>query len=132
MKLDEANMTILTAIWSTPRRKIITSITSVLAFFAALGGAVKAWPDLEPLAPAQRYYVIQKVAEYRQSVQPVLKQLQISDYNRDLRALDAEQAQWAIKLPSEQDTQVRDMIKDRLRAIDNEKLGIQKSIDKLQ
>lgn len=107
-------MTIKAFVWSTPIRKVSTSVMSFLALFAALGGAVHAWPDVEPLLPAQRYYVVEQVGQVRPVINQILK-WRSEDRLDDLRK---ERAVWESKMPTETNPQAREVGRKRLREID--------------
>lgn len=124
-------MSLMDSFWATPVRRRVTAITSLFALVAALSGAIKGWPIIEPLLPAQRYYVVDtvtaKIAEYK----PVVDQLvrwkiedSLSKQDEQLNALDAESAQIKSKLPAEVDVQVQAILNNRLKAIEAERAKI--------
>jgi len=121
--------------WKTWTRKIVTTLTSIFLLISALGGAVKAIPDLKPYIFVQKWYVDgeisdwhktqmqytdQRIAEYKPVVTQILK------WHADDRkaAIEKEQAEWRIKLPTESDPQTKVMIQNRLNQLDNEKLKV--------
>jgi hypothetical protein len=129
-------MSLLSFVWGSKTRKLVTSVTAAFGLVAAFGGAVKAWPDIKPLMPAQRYYVddttVERIAELKSVVTPQLKELKtwkledfISKQDDRLNSLNAESTTIQSKLPTENDPQVKAIFNNRLKAISVEKARVQ-------
>ena len=124
----------------------MTSLTAAFSFIVALSGAIKGWPAIDPYMPAQKYWVSEQVNQIDKNLKPVINQLLLGDYQRELRRLerdqleaDKEKAQWNIKFPTETDPLTKSMIEKRLMQIDQDKqkmkveeLKVKEQINKLK
>jgi len=106
----------------------MTSLTAAFSFIIALSGAIKGWPAIDPYMPAPKYWVSEQVQNVDKNLKPVINQLLLGDYQRELRRIDRdlseadkEKAQWNIKYPTENDPLTKSMIEKRLMQIDNDK-----------
>lgn len=114
--------------WSARVKRNVAICTACFGFLGSFGAAVKAWPTINPYRPALLIDVDYRVAEYK----PVLNQLLRWQAEDQKTKLESESAQWAIKMPTESDPQVRDMIKKRVDQLDREKARIDERLKELK
>lgn len=126
------------ALVGSPARKLITGITAIFAFVAAIGGAVKAWPDLEPGMPALRHYVRSEVTDAERRVKiaqegtvRILRDLQIEQAEGKRDRIENDIAKWALERGKTQDPGTAAMIDEELRRSVQTKQRIDRQIETL-
>ena len=109
----------------------MTSLTAAFSFIVALSGAIKGWPTIDPYMPALKYQVQATVDDVKKELRPIVNQLQLGDYGRELRRLERdkseaekEKAAWLIKLQAETDPATKTMIERRINQIDQDKIRL--------
>ena len=105
----------------------MTTLTTAFALIAAFGGAIKVWPEVEPLMPAHRGYVVEQVGEYRPTINQLLKWRAQDAKQR----VDQEFTQWEVKLKTESDPQTRQLIERRLQQLQQNRADIDLQIKQL-
>ena len=91
------------------RIKIASAVVATLVGLLTLA---EAWP--KELWLAHRGYVDERINEKINPIIPTLNDLARWQADDTIAKLDAETAQWKIKMPTEQDQQTRDMMQRRL------------------
>jgi hypothetical protein len=100
--------------------------TGVLAFVAAIGGAVAAVPKIEPVFPAHRLYVREEVRHVHDTIQMAqdasiraLRDVQVEQAEGKREAADDALATWQLKLSGTTDETAKQLIRERIRALEN-------------